>query len=108
MEDLASKIKYVIVGLGFLTTSYLPLNAQKHETDYFEKTNLSHCISGRSIKHNSYYFKKEKVHNYCISEESKKNKKEYLKRDNRDNYCVSVNERKYSRHSPKVNTRRRR
>ncbi|MGY4883952.1 MAG: hypothetical protein ACP5NZ_00030 [Nanobdellota archaeon] len=107
MTDLIKKITAGVVGLGLLTLVSLPLNAQKHETDYFEKTNLNHCISGKSIKHNSYYFKKEKPDNYCISKAASKNKKKEFKREKEENYCVGNQEKRYDTYLKREKNRER-
>jgi len=80
MENLTKKINIVkstVLGLGLLALTALPLNAQKYESDYIKKNNLSYCIYGRGIKHNSHYFKKEKEENYCISKAAKKSNSYY-------------------------------
>ena len=106
MADLVKKITTGAICLGLFALTALPLNAQKHATDYFEKAKMSHCISKRGIKHNSYYFKKEKEDYHCMAS-SKKNKSYDPKRDKDEGYCVENQEKRYSRHAPKINTNKR-
>ena len=101
MENLTKKINIVkstVLGLGLLALTALPLNAQKYESDYIKKNNLSYCIYGRGIKHNSHYFKKEKEENYCISKAAKKSNSYYFKKEKDEGYCVSKQAKRYNRH----------
>ena len=102
MADLSDKLKMGIITLGVVLLSYAPLNAQKHETDWLEKTNMSYCISKKGIKGKYDPSENTKEDNYCVSKAAKRYNKHFPKKKEKEAVIIPNDHKRYHKYYHKL------